>query len=125
MTRYLTLDDAVQAIDRMGLHVRDAGLLSSALARPASSFGGTEVYPSMDEKAAAMLESLARNHPLFDGNKRTAWVLTQLFLWLNGWRHTFTTDEAFELVLSVAQGESPVSEVADAIATHRERRAAR
>ncbi|MFJ6078019.1 Fic family protein [Pseudarthrobacter sp. NPDC092419] len=49
-------------------------------------------------KAAALLESVARFHPLIDGNKRTARTLMVLLLWINGYRHDFTTDEGFDLV---------------------------
>lgn len=118
-TEYVSLADAAQAIERSGFRLRDAGLLSSALARPSSSFGGVEVYPDLDTKAAALLESLARNHPLFDGNKRTAWVLTQLFFWLNGFRHTFPVEDAFQLVIGVAEGKTSLEESAAALAAHR------
>ena len=118
MTRYVTVADVEQTISRLGFHVRDAGLLASALARPATTFAGAEVYPDLATKAAALLESLSRNHALFDGNKRLSWVVTQLFLRLNGRRHTFTVDEAFDLVVGVAQGFIPLEEAATSIAGH-------
>jgi death on curing protein len=62
----------------------NAGLGESALAAPRAGFGDVEVYPSILEKAAILLERLARNHPLPDGNKRTAFFLTGLFLKANG-----------------------------------------
>lgn len=104
MVRYLTLENALSVIERLGLHVRDAGLLASALSRPQAGFGGTDVYPELSGKAAALMESLARNHPLFDGNKRTAWVLTQLFLWLNGRVVEADEDDAFDHIIAVASG---------------------
>jgi prophage maintenance system killer protein len=55
-------------------------------------------------KAAALLESGAGFHPLIDGNKRTAWTLMVLLLWINGYRHVFTTDEDFDLVVGIAAG---------------------
>ena len=55
-------------------------------------------------KAAALLDSVARFRPLIDGNKRTAWTLMVLMLWINGYRHDFTTDEGFDLVVGVAAG---------------------
>lgn len=119
MTRYLTIDDAMQTVERLGFHVRDAGLLASALARASSSFAGTDSYATLDEKAAAMMESLVRNHSLVDGNKRSGWVLTQLFLYLNGQRHTFSTDEAFDLVVGLAEGRFDVQAVANQFAAHR------
>ena len=62
----------------------NAGLAESALAAPRAGFGDVEVYPTILEKAAILLERLARNHPLPDGNKRTAFFLTGLFLEADG-----------------------------------------
>jgi death on curing protein len=62
----------------------NVGLAESALAAPRAGFGDVEVYPTILEKAAILLERLARNHPLPDGNKRTAFFLTGLFLEANG-----------------------------------------
>ena len=104
MTAYLDIEDALQVVDRYGFHIRDVGLLASALARPATTVMGAEVYPELAVKAAALLESVARFHPLIDGNKRTAWTLMVLLLWINGYRHAFTTDEGFDLVVGVAEG---------------------
>ena len=119
MTRYLELNDALQVTQRFGFHVRDAGLLASALARPAASMLGTDTYATFDRKAAAMLESLVKNPPLFDGNKRTGWTLMALFLWINGYEHDFTTDEGFDLVLGVAEGAIDLDECERRIAAHR------
>jgi death on curing protein len=63
----------------------NVGLASSALAAPQAGFGEDDLYPSLLGKAAILLERLARNHPLPDGNKRTAFVLTADFLESNGW----------------------------------------
>ena len=97
MTEYPTLEDGLLIVDRLGFHVRDAGLLASALARPAASLFGDDAYGTIDRKASALLESLARNRPLFDGNKCTAWTTFVAFLWINGWKHNFATDDAFDL----------------------------
>ncbi len=118
MTEYLELDDALHVVQRLGFHVRDAGLLASALARPATTVWGAEAYPDLATKAAALLESLARNHPLVDGNKRLSWTLMILFCWINGHVHDFGTDEAFDLVLGVAQGGIDVVEAAAIIRPH-------
>lgn len=118
MTVYLELDDALIAVRRLGFHLKDPGLLASALARPGTSVGGVDAYPAFEMKAAALLESASRNHALIDGNKRTAWTLVVLFLWINGYRHDFPTDEAFELVVGVASGRIGLDESARAIAAH-------
>ena len=60
------------------------GLAESAIAAPRAGFGDTDVYPTLLEKAAVLLERLTRNHPLPDGNKRTAFLLTEMFLEING-----------------------------------------
>jgi death-on-curing protein len=64
-------------------HVRDMGLLSSALARPATVAFGVEAYEDIWTKAGALLQSIALNHALLDGNKRLAWVAMRVFLDLN------------------------------------------
>ena len=119
MTEYLTLDDALEVVDRYGFHLRDAGLLSSALARPSASMFDVDAYPSLDRKAAALLESLVRNHALIDGNKRTAWTLLVVFLWINGWQHAFSADDGFALVMGVAEGVIDLDEGERLVAAHR------
>lgn len=118
MTAYLGIEDALQVVDRYGFHVRDVGLLASALARPATTVMGAEAYPELALKAAALLESVARFHPLVDGNKRTAWTLMVLLLWINGYRHNFTTDEGFDLVVGVAAGSVELNNAAESISQH-------
>ncbi|MFT4230977.1 MAG: type II toxin-antitoxin system death-on-curing family toxin [Microbacterium sp.] len=118
MTEFLTLDDALQITRRLGFHIRDAGLLASALARPATTLFGEDAYPSIALKAAALLESVVRNHPFVDGNKRSGWTLCVTFLWLNGLRHDMTTDEGFDLVIGIAQGRIELERAAAVLASH-------
>lgn len=118
MTAYLDIEDALQVVDRYGFHVRDVGLLASALARPATTVMGAEAYPELAVKAAALLESVARFHPLLDGNKRTAWTLMVLLLWINGYRHDFNMDEGFDLVVGVAAGTIDLVDSAAQISGH-------
>lgn len=118
MTAYLDIEDALQVIDRYGFHIRDVGLLASALARPATTVMGAEAYPELAMKAAALMESVARFHPLIDGNKRSAWTLMVLLLWINGYRHDFTTDEGFDLVVGVAEGTVELRDSAAFISQH-------
>ena len=82
--------------------IRDVGLLESALARPRASAFGEDAYVGINEKAAALLHSLARNHALVDGNKRLALAATIAFYGLNDMS---TNDEAHDLVIAVATGE--------------------
>ncbi|MDP9989460.1 MULTISPECIES: type II toxin-antitoxin system death-on-curing family toxin [Micrococcaceae] len=118
MTAYLDIEDALQVVDRYGFHIRDVGLLASALVRPATTVLGAEAYPELVVKAAALLESVARFRPLVDGNKRTAWTLMGLLLWINGYRHDFTTDEGFDLVVGVAAGTIDLPNAAAEISRH-------
>jgi death-on-curing protein len=96
--------------------VRDHGLIASAVARPRASAFGEDAYPDLETKAAALLQSLARNHPLIDGNKRLSLAATIAFLGVNGRRLTWSNDEAYDLVVAVATGElSEVADIADVI----------
>ncbi|WP_284981595.1 type II toxin-antitoxin system death-on-curing family toxin [Arthrobacter sp. efr-133-TYG-118] len=122
MTAYLDIEDAIQVVDRYGFHIRDVGLLASALARPATTVMGAEAYPDLAMKAAALLESVARFHPLIDGNKRTAWTLMVLLLWINDYRHDFTTEEGVDLVVGVAAGAIELRDSSALISGHLVRR---
>lgn len=118
MTEYIEPEQALAVVDRLGLHVRDQGLLFSALARPAASMFGEDAYATLELKAAALFSSLAQNHPLFDGNKRLSLYLTFAFLRINGFRVAFTNDEAFDLVLGVAQSTLSLEEIATQLREH-------
>ena len=118
MTAYLEIEDALQVVDRYGFPVRDVGLLASALARPATTVMGVEAYPQLAVKAAALMESVVRFQPLIDGNERTAWTLMVLMLWINGYRHDFDIDEAFDLVEGVAAGDITLEDSAGMVASH-------
>jgi death-on-curing protein len=114
--KYLTVQEALDLSElacggrRMGL--RDLGLLESAMSRPGSQMYGIEAYPGLFEKAAALMQSLAINHPFIDGNKRTCWLSTAVFLDLNGADMLeIDQDEAYKLVIDVASGSA--EEVAD------------
>ena len=120
MTAYLDLDGfLVLAEITLGRPpgVRDAGLLQSALWRPAASAFGSDAYPDLPAKAAALLQSLACNYALVDGNKRCAWVATRTFLRLNEADLALGQDEAYQLVMDVATGQlRDVAKIAEVIA---------
>ncbi|MGC5535038.1 type II toxin-antitoxin system death-on-curing family toxin [Streptomyces sp. SR-10] len=105
---YLSSEDilviAEHACDDMQIVLRDAGLLESAAHRPSAAMFGEEAYPDLVDKAAALLQSLAVNHPLFDGNKRTAWLSCVTFLAMNGVELRPDIDAAERLVIDVATG---------------------
>jgi death-on-curing protein len=121
VTDYLTLDDVLAAAEaHLGrpADVGDYGLLESAIARPQSTVFGEDAYPVLHEKAAALLQSLATNHALIDGNKRTAFVATALFYEFNGHRiPAEAEDELFDLVIAVATRQlDTVQKIAERLA---------
>jgi death-on-curing protein len=96
-----------------GTHgVRDLGLLQSAAARPRAMFGGKSLYRDIFRKAASLFESLARNHPFIDGNKRTAIAATGVFLAMNGYRLEVSQEELERFTLSMSTGDGSVDDVA-------------
>lgn len=121
MTDYLTFDDVMDANSQVlggEPRLRDRGLLESAIARPMASAFGEDAYPSIFEKAAALLDSLSRNHPFVDGNKRTATVATILLLERNGFRRAWNPSEALQFILAVAQGQRTIAEIAEWLANN-------
>lgn len=104
---YLTVEELLHTAERaMGAAplVRDHGLLSSAAARPGATVFGKDAYATIDDRAAALLHSLARNHALVDGNKRLALAAVIAFYGINGRRLTLTNAAAYDLVMNVASG---------------------
>ena len=99
--------EAVTGIDAHTLvHVSRSDLLDSALHAPQAGFGDTDFYPSLHGKAAVLCVRIAKNHPLPDGNKRLAWMATVVFLELNGAALHVDQDEAVDVMLSVAAGQT-------------------
>ena len=84
--------------------IRDIGLLQSAVARPRATFGGKDLYPDLFHKAAALMESLGRNHPFIDGNKRTSITAAGLFLAINGYKLGCSSMELEKFTLDVSTG---------------------
>ncbi|MGW5567293.1 type II toxin-antitoxin system death-on-curing family toxin [Streptomyces tendae] len=85
--RYIQLDEILsvaRAVNGTEHSVRDMGLLVSAIERPRTNVFGAELYPTLHEKAAALLHAVARNHALIDGNELTAWLAMRVFLRFNG-----------------------------------------
>jgi death on curing protein len=104
---YLEIDDLLHIGERVlgQVDVRDVGLLESAAARARASAFGQDAYPTIHEKAAALVHSIARNHALVDGNKRLALASAIAYYGLNGYRLTMTNDQAYDLIMAVATGE--------------------
>lgn len=109
--KYLTVREALDLADLacagQEVAVRDLGLLGSALHRPRSQMLGVEAYTDLFEKAASLLQSLTANHPFVDGNKRTAWMCTVVFLDINGVDMIdVDQDGAYGLVIDIAAGKT-------------------
>lgn len=96
--------------------LRDLGLLDAAAARPRASAFGEDAYEDVWAKAAALLQSIVKNHPLVDGNKRLGWLGTATFLEINGVSATSATnDDVYDLVMRVAAGALSVEEIAEGL----------
>ena len=116
---YLDLEDLLLIAGRVvdgDVQVRDVGLLESAAHRPRATVFGSDAYPSLHQKAAALLHSVVANRALVDGNKRLGLASVIAFLGINGRRLTLTNDEAYDLVIAVAAGDmADVDEIAEAL----------
>jgi death-on-curing protein len=117
VTEHLDLDDLLVAAE-MALggpaQVRDIGILEAAVARTRASVYGEDAYPDLHAKAAALLHSIVTGHALIDGNKRLGWVSVRLFYRLNGSDLRVPVDDAFGLVMSIADGSvRDVRDIAD------------
>jgi death-on-curing protein len=116
---YLDVEDLVE-LARLLLGnpppIRDLGLLGSAAARPQTTVFGEDAYPDIWTKAAALLQSVVKNHPLIDGNKRLGWLSTAVFLDLNGaaTQHA-TDDDVYEFVAGIAAGADTVEQIANGL----------
>jgi death-on-curing protein len=92
--------------------IRDIGLLGSAAARPQTTIFGEDAYPDLWTKAAALLQSVVKNHALVDGNKRLGWLSTATFLELNGIAiHRASNNEVYEFVMGVAAGVLTIHQI--------------
>jgi death-on-curing protein len=108
--RFLTTDRVIaihqRVLDEFGgsAGLRDAGLLDSAVAVPASTFGGEYLHDSLPAMAAAYLFHICKNHPFVDGNKRAALASAIQFLYLNGHFLRAAPADVEQLTLGVAEG---------------------
>ena len=112
---FLELDDLLELARRLlgePPPVRDVGLLASAVARPQTTVGGEDAYPTIWEKAGALLQSIVGNHALVDGNKRLGWLAAAVFLELNGATVAHASnDDVYELVMEVASSRLDLGQI--------------
>jgi death on curing protein len=110
---HLDLEDLLVLTRMLGAGpVRDVGLLDSATARARSTAFGQDAYPTIELKAAALIHSICRSHALVDGNRRLALLAGVTFLRANGRRVALSQDEAFDLIMRVAEGSADVPDIA-------------
>ncbi|MEA4908971.1 MAG: type II toxin-antitoxin system death-on-curing family toxin [Anaerolineaceae bacterium] len=118
MTRYLTPGQVLFLHSRLiaetggSQGLRDLDMLLSALGRPQATFAKKELYASLFSKAAALMDSLVRNYPFADGNKRTAITSTALFLKANGYRLVVANEAMVRFTLACAQAQLSLDEIA-------------
>ena len=112
---FLDLDDLLELARRLlgdPPPVRDVGLLASAVSRPQTSVGGEDAYPTVWEKAGALLQSIVGNHALVDGNKRLGWLATAVFLEINGASVSHASnDDVYVLVMDVASSRLDLGQI--------------
>lgn len=115
MIEYLRLEDLLAIEEAMGSPgIRDIGLLESALARPQATVFGDEAYPSLAQKIAALVHSIVTNHALVDGNKRLGAFALFVFPEMNDRGVEASDDEAFDFIMSIADGSlRDVEDIAD------------
>lgn len=114
---FLDLDDVIGLATALlgdAPPIGDIGLLGSAVARPQTTAFGDDAYPDIWTKAAAMLQSIVKNHALIDGNKRLGWLATAVFLEINSIPISRAgNDDVYDLVIEVAAGHPTVDEIAE------------
>ena len=98
--------------------IRDEGMLDSALLNPFQSFGGEELYPSIQAKAAQLCFGLVKNHAMLDGNKRLGAHVMLVFLMLNGYELAYKQKELVDIILKLAAGEKNVEDILRWIISH-------
>jgi death-on-curing protein len=117
VTTYLSLEDLLSLTNDLAVGpVRDLGLLDSAAHRPQTALIGYDAYPTLDEKVAVLLESIVRNHPLVDGNRRLAWLAAVVFYGLNDEVLKAPDDDAYDLVIDMASGQLDYQAAAELLA---------
>ena len=122
--RFVTLGEVVELHRRLlaatggAPGIRDFGALQSAVAQPKATFGGTDLYPTLAEKAAALCLGLVQGHPFVDGNKRVGHAAMETFLVLNGNEIDASTDRHERIMLDLAEGRLDHRQFADWLRQH-------
>jgi len=126
--KYIELEELLEIhallIDKFGgaSGVRDIGRLEAATATQRQAVFGQEVYPSLWNKAAAMMRGIIADHPFYDGNKRTGTLVALTFLECNGQFFVAKEGELEDFAVKVATDHLDVETIADWLVTHTVRR---
>lgn len=124
MTKYLDINEVMTIhttiIELFGgrKDVHDFTLLHSAVERCKATFGGIDLYPTIFEKAAALIQSLILNHPFDDGNKRTAISSCALFLFINGWELDLPKKKSIKFTLDIDSHKISFKQIASWLKRH-------
>lgn len=120
--RYVTIEEVVKInediLDTEPATIRDVGLLASAVDRPAQVVFGADAYPTLHDKAAALMESICLNHAFIQGNKRTAVVAVIHFLNWNGYDLRAEQMELVDITLDVVEHRIDREKLAEWIEMH-------
>ena len=125
--RYLALPEVLEIHRRVLAQsggapgVRELGALESAIAQPAMTFAGADLYPTIASKASAICFSLVMNHPFVDGNKRVGHASMETFLILNGYELRADVDDAERTILQLAAGHLTRDDFGDWVTNRVER----
>lgn len=114
----LAIRDAVMVDTGGRKGILDFTLLHSAIERPKATFDGLDLYPTIFEKAAALIQSLILNHPFNDGNKRTALAVTVRFLYVNGYIFIHPEDETVKFTLDIQTKKLPIEDISSWLQKH-------
>ena len=122
--RYLTLGEVLELHRRIiqqaggASGVRNLAALESAVAQPRMTFEGKDLYPTIEDKAAALGFFIVQNHPYVDGNKRCGHAAMETFLVLNGKEIEAPVDEVEKIILEMASGKLSLKDFVDWLAGH-------
>lgn len=122
--RYLALSEVVELHRRLleqaggAAGIRDLGALESALAQPRMTLAGSDLYPTLVEKAAVLCFSLVTNHPFIDGNKRIGHAAMETFLVLNGTEIDAGLHEQERVMMDLAAGRIDRAQLVDWLRQH-------
>ena len=125
--RYLTLAEVLnlhrRVIEQSGGAdgVRELGGVESAVAQPQMTFGGDDLYPTIESKATALCFSLVMNHPFVDGNKRIGHAAMETFLVMSGFQMVADVDDGENVILTLAASELSREELLEWVTSHIQR----